>query len=446
MAQLSKIPTFNMKVVVQETGIKPDTLRAWERRYGLPDPQRTGGGHRLYSEYDIELLKWLMIRQDEGMSISRAVKLWKQLQDSGKDPLVSVPAHLVSETHQAQKAPISGDVITQTRDEWVRACLEFNEFEAQQILSQAFALFPLELVGQEVLQKGLAAIGQGWYEGQVTVQQEHFASELAVRQLEALLASMVPATRYGRILVACPPYEQHTFGALMLTLLLRRRGWEVIYLGANVPLQRMQESLETIKPHLVVLSVQTLHTAGAMLELADLLQEFGVPMAYGGAVCNYIPAIRDHIPGYFLGEDLHQAPQVVEKLFASSLPHPEVQRASSLYLTTRDLFLQKRARIETAVQELLTGQMPLEIIKNASVELGNNLVAAISLGNINLLNANIEWIEGLLFNYEYRLSDQLLGKFLAAYHAAVQENLPADAKPIHDWFAAALGVPAGNGR
>ncbi|MCA9937221.1 MAG: MerR family DNA-binding transcriptional regulator, partial [Anaerolineales bacterium] len=40
-----------MKVVVQETGLKPDTLRAWERRYGVPSPERTAGGHRLYSQY-----------------------------------------------------------------------------------------------------------------------------------------------------------------------------------------------------------------------------------------------------------------------------------------------------------------------------------------------------------------------------------------------------------
>src|SRR3954470_11434673 len=73
-------PMYNLKAVVQETGLKPDTLRAWERRYGLPDPQRTESGHRLYSQNDINMLKWLSMRQEEGMSISRAVELWKSLQ------------------------------------------------------------------------------------------------------------------------------------------------------------------------------------------------------------------------------------------------------------------------------------------------------------------------------------------------------------------------------
>jgi DNA-binding transcriptional MerR regulator len=70
---LSKSPAFNLKAVLRETGLAADTLRAWERRYGLPTPQRTAGGHRLYSQYDIETIKWLIARQAEGLSISRAV-------------------------------------------------------------------------------------------------------------------------------------------------------------------------------------------------------------------------------------------------------------------------------------------------------------------------------------------------------------------------------------
>ena len=84
---LSKNPAFNLKAVLQETNIAADTLRAWERRYGLPMPQRTAGGHRLYSQYDIETIKWLLACQAEGLSISRAVDLWNEHNNSGVDPL-----------------------------------------------------------------------------------------------------------------------------------------------------------------------------------------------------------------------------------------------------------------------------------------------------------------------------------------------------------------------
>ena len=80
MPRRNEVPTFNMKVVVQETGLTPDTLRAWERRYGMPRPERTEGGHRLYSQYEIDMLKWLIVRQEEGLSISNAVDLWRRLE------------------------------------------------------------------------------------------------------------------------------------------------------------------------------------------------------------------------------------------------------------------------------------------------------------------------------------------------------------------------------
>ena len=75
---ISRSPVYNLSAVLRETGLKADILRAWERRYALPKPQRTAGGHRIYSEYDIRIVKWLKARQLEGLSISRAVELWKE--------------------------------------------------------------------------------------------------------------------------------------------------------------------------------------------------------------------------------------------------------------------------------------------------------------------------------------------------------------------------------
>ena len=115
--QISDIPTFNMKVVVKETGLKPDTLRAWERRYGIPSPERTKGGHRLYTQHEIDMLKWLVTRQDEGMSISHAVDLWNQLQAEGTDPLAAISESTV----KAKPAfvPVTGNVIDEMRQAWI---------------------------------------------------------------------------------------------------------------------------------------------------------------------------------------------------------------------------------------------------------------------------------------------------------------------------------------
>src|SRR5512142_1671050 len=149
-------PAFNLKVVLKETGIAADTLRAWERRYGLPLPERSAGGHRLYSQRDIETIKWLMKRQTEGLSISRAVDLWNEQIASGVDPLAG-PAQTAMLTTAAMPAQYQtpDTTLDSLRTRWVEACMEFSELAAEQVLNQAFSMFPVEVVCIEVLERGM---------------------------------------------------------------------------------------------------------------------------------------------------------------------------------------------------------------------------------------------------------------------------------------------------
>src|ERR1044071_7241817 len=156
---VSTTPAFNLKVVLKETGLTADALRAWERRYGLPVPQRTAGGHRLYSQRDIETIKWLMRRQTEGLSISRAVEMWKEQLASGADPLggSATSTFTPASTTPAQYA--SDTTLDSLRAQWIEACLSFSESSAEQTLNQAFSIFPVEAVCTQVLQKGMSEIG-----------------------------------------------------------------------------------------------------------------------------------------------------------------------------------------------------------------------------------------------------------------------------------------------
>jgi DNA-binding transcriptional MerR regulator len=133
-----KSPVYNLKAVVLETGLKPPTLRAWERRYGLPIPVRSKGGHRQYSLRDIEMLKWLKSRQEEGISISHAVELWRSQVKEGKDPL-RLQSSSDSVTAVSSITPVIGANIVELRQSWVSACLAFDRKSALQVLAQAFA-------------------------------------------------------------------------------------------------------------------------------------------------------------------------------------------------------------------------------------------------------------------------------------------------------------------
>jgi len=306
---MEKEPFYNLKAVLRQTGLKADTLRAWERRYGLPSPKRSEGGHRLYSRREIETIKWLIARQEEGLSISRAVDLWEQIRAQGRDPLSS------SLPEPAAAAPVlSGETVAELRQEWTSACLDYDEQRAEQVLAQAFALYPPETVALELLQKAASQIGDAWFRGEITVQQEHFCSGLAVRRLQALIMGAPPPSRPGRIVIACPPHEEHVISLLVLTFLLRRRGFEVIYLGANVPLERLETLVQAARPQLVILAAQLQDTAATLQEMASSLRRAGVRVAYGGLAFNLAPDLRQRVAGHFLGETVDQALPAIDAL------------------------------------------------------------------------------------------------------------------------------------
>ena len=421
---ISTTPTYNLKAVIKETGIAADTLRAWERRYGLPMPDRTSGGHRLYSQRDIEIIKWLMAKQGEGLSISRAVDMWNELSASGQDPLPAPVSHLVT---------ISSANLDLIRKQWLDACLSFDEDTAEQVLNQAFATHPLETVCVEVLQRGLHEIGEMWYRAEATVQQEHFTSALAQRRLDALIAAAPPPTRPYSILIGSTPDEQHIFVPLLLTLLLRRRGLKVVYLGANVPIQRFNETLTSVKPHLVVLSAQQLQTANGLRETAAYLTATGGRVAYGGRIFNLLPELRKHIFAHFLGESIQEAIQTVETLLTTDLPFEEVTPVDKRALELSRSFVHNQPMIDMyTLTEMIKIGIPLEFSTIAIQQLGNNLASALALGYIEALSLEMDWIKGLI--RQHNPSADGLDSFLTTYAKSVDTAMGEEGQSISDWL------------
>ncbi len=430
-------PAFNLKAVVRETGLKPDTLRAWERRYGLPSPQRTGGGHRLYSQREIDVLKWLVARQHEGLSISRAAELWRRLDAGGEDPLRMSAYRRLAGPPSANV--IDGAQIVELGQAWLAAVLAFDEASAERILAQAFAIYPTEDVCSQVLQAGLARIGDGWYQGSVTSQQEHFASSLATRKLEALSAAAPLPTRPDRLLVGCPPEEWHTFAPLLVRMLLQRRGWPVTYLGASVPIDRVREAVQQTRPALAIFVAQRLQTAATLRGLSLSLGEAGLPVAFGGRVFDQIPALRDCMPGVFLGENLGQVPLVVERILTDRPPEAPLLPVDRAYPPALAHFQERRGRIESTVWGRC-GELGMQPSAVAAINdhLGGAIVAGLELGDLDLITAEITWVEGLMAHR--RLPAQLLGRYLTAYQSAAADSLDARGAPIVAWLERAGAV------
>ena len=221
---------LNIAALSQRTGIPPDTLRKWEQRYGVLQPDRTAGGQRRYSELDVARIEWLRERLAEGFRIGEAAAL------------------LGGAQLEAARTP--ADVRRALYEAVLRADVE----GLRALLDQTFTLFPLEQALTRIVEPFLQRVGEGWASGELSVAQEHLVSAAIRGRLEALLADARGGVR-GVAVLACVPGELHELGLLMLGALLRADGWQVAYLGADAPLEDAFELAERLDAPVVCLSV-----------------------------------------------------------------------------------------------------------------------------------------------------------------------------------------------
>jgi len=436
---LSKKPLFNLSMVLQETGIKADTLRAWERRYQLPTPARTEGGHRLFSAYDIEAIKWLIARQEEGMRISQAVDYWRELIDAGSDPLAEQSQQPILKSTlpgiETARKPLS-----ELTRSFIDYALDFDEENAESALDAAFAQFPWEVVCTDLIFQGLSEIGERWYSGEITVQQEHFTSELVTRKLSALAAAAPPPFHPQKVLISSPPGEFHTIAPLMINLLLRYRGWEVAYLGANVPDDHLEDALDKVKPSLVIMIAARLTTAAALLRTSQILQDHSIPLAFGGNVFNNIPDLSKKIPGTFLNADLGKAISQIESLLSAPDLPDTASAPENQYLALWKEFKDKLPHLENqallAITEDRTGKIQNSVLTDANSFLFQDILAALALGDIQYLQPNFDWTKGLMKNRDYQLAE--FKQYIKSFLEVTEERMSEQAQPLVDWLKAYL--------
>lgn len=435
MTEYNKTPTYNLSAVLQETGLKADLLRAWERRYSLPKPSRTLGGHRIYSPYDIEVIKWLVARQAEGLSIGRAVDLYESLIDNGQDPLIQ--RFLEKPVHPVEASQNTSTGITQLREDWIKACLDFNSVKSEEVLNQSFALQPVETVCIEILQRGLHEIGQGWYQDRVSAQQEHFASSLASRRLQTLISMTPPPNRLQTILLGCPHGELHTLPITLLDLFLRRRGIRVINLGADIPNDQMVAIVLQLQPDLIIMAAQTLRNAANLQNTFITLLASGKHMAYGGLIFNRIPALRERIPASFLGEEIAASLEKVEAILNGKLAVPVFAPIENTYQQLAQDFMEHRSAIDMHVlQNMSQSGLPIDFLNEGNRFFGNELYAALQLGDPDYMEADLGWVKNMLSARQ--ISPERLNPYLTAYRDALNEVIGTRSAAITNWLGARL--------
>ena len=297
-------PIYNIKAVVQKTGIPADTVRAWERRYGVPHPQRTDTGRRLYSEQDIVAIRWLRERTASGMTISQAIQ---QLRSLGDEAF----AEPIPERDHGPRNPEA------LKGELLDALLDFDESTATTITQEAFALYRIEEVFSHIFVPVLIEIGDRWHRREATVAQEHFASHFVHRRLSSLFQASTPSPGRATIVIAGAPDELHELGIMMLSVFLARRSWHVVHLGANVPVADLLQTIEQVHPALVCLSASNGRTAQTLIGAVNAINLLPHPrplVAFGGAAFNADEQLRAQVHAHYLGRDAEEGVARIEQL------------------------------------------------------------------------------------------------------------------------------------
>ena len=221
----------------RRTGVSPELLRAWERRYGLFDPDRSPGRFRLYSDADVRRVEAMRAQLAGGLSAAEAARR------------VLGPAEPASEVGR-DAAPVIDEPVRELR----LALESFDDATAHAALDRLVASLSVETFLRDVVLPLLHEIGEEWERGELTVAQEHFASNLVRARLMALGRGWGRGT--GRhALLAAPSAEQHDLGLVVLALLLRDRGWRVTFLGADTPVDTIADTSRRVVPEVIVLAM-----------------------------------------------------------------------------------------------------------------------------------------------------------------------------------------------
>lgn len=274
---------YTVNEVEERTGVPAPTLRQWERRYGVPKPERSPAGYRLYSDADIVDIRALKAHVDDGVPASRAAQLVGRRAAAGPRP------------------------IEELRRELTAALIDLDESRADRLIAEAHALYSVETVVLELYQPTMVEIGISWHDGAITTTTEHFASSYVHGRLRQLLSLAGSNGAGQRVIVACAPLEQHELGALVLAVLLRRTGFQVFYLGANTPVPDLAAMARAVAPVAVMISATSVESVHQLVDERRHLEGVAPLLVLGGHAFNVDPALAERVGGRFLARDAGEA-------------------------------------------------------------------------------------------------------------------------------------------
>lgn len=235
-----------MRLVAERTGLSPDVLRAWERRYGVVTPGRSPGGQRWYSDADVVRLRLLARAVEAGRNIASVAGLSDE-----------VLAQLVRSEEAAAIARTTPHAFA--AQPYLAEALGFVEALDQHALEHSLRQATLRLSLDELLDgivtPLMRTVGDRWHAGTMTPAHEHLASAGVRRLLGWIIDQHAPAADAPVLLVTTPSGQWHELGAKLAAATAATMGWNVVYLGPNLPASVIAEAADARHVRGVALSL-----------------------------------------------------------------------------------------------------------------------------------------------------------------------------------------------
>jgi DNA-binding transcriptional MerR regulator/methylmalonyl-CoA mutase cobalamin-binding subunit len=268
----------SIAVVSRRTGVTQLLLRAWERRYNAVLPKRTATGRRLYSDADVEKIMLLQQLTGLGHRIGDIAKL-------GRGQLRT----LLADDPGAAVTPAPANVMPGTADDYLATALDavtrLDALELNQILEKALVDLSKPLLRNQLIAPLLTEIGVRWGDGRMRVSHEHMATSIVRTFLAGMNVRQRTRANAPLAVIAAPSGQFHELGALLAASVVLEKGWEVLYLGRDLPAEDIAAAVRSRGAKAVLLSlVFPLADATIVAELRHLRQLVGpdLPIVVGG--------------------------------------------------------------------------------------------------------------------------------------------------------------------
>ena len=287
-----------IKTVATQTGLTQFTIRAWEKRYDVVKPLRTETNRRLYSDADISRLTLLRLATEAGHSIGRIANL----------PIEELLELIGTAGTIAHPAAIAKEVVSQETSLrfYIASCIAaVKQFEAQALestLLAASAAFSQPVFLEKLIAPLMQEIGEQWKAGTLRIAHEHLASAVVRTRLGNICQGVDISASMPNLVIATPRGQHHEIGALIAGTTAASQGWQVTYLGPNLPTEEIvgcavQNSAKAIGLS-IIYPTDDPHIANELRKLRRGIQE-DVVLFVGGAgaiaydsVINAIGAVR----------------------------------------------------------------------------------------------------------------------------------------------------------